>query len=696
MLFNLSLPARLDNKFFFIDEENDDVSVSWTPHPDLSEGILNRLVEAVGRLPRAWLMPPTDGEVFDSFQAGQQRVLGHSLAAGFDTVGGSGSTAIRKNILCRHHGEKTANWRGLSHKVVKDKEGKIISSRKREDTGTWADKCLWRCYLVPDVSKDDEGHIVDRWILHYGKKQGTGEFTSSHSHDFAQNALLYPNHRKSQPHFQLAIPQATAMREAHLPFRHAERILHGQDLKIDRVSYYNLARAGAMEATTEGLLALVTVLERDGWTYRTLWDLKKNDTGAVVAKVLKAVFFTNNDLVRLARRFCPHWVIQVDGTFNTNAIRMPLIDCLGVSNTSKSFLFAFCFVTSEGADNWGFVLECLERTVFDGLPLPRVVVADQGRGLRAIFHQVWPDAFLQFCEWHAAENIKKRLAAQKYKKDDRKAIMDLVWKYIWSPSVEDLEVNRAVMKAAMRVSKQLYIEKHWVDKEKQVIRAYTAFLPNVNCFSTQRDEGQHPMIKSVLHHQLPLDQGVVRLGKEMVLAIERLQESEQLDQMKKARILEDNTWYLIKTKVASWPLKVIEKQWSQLTAIKLARKELDECQCGFIERFGLPCLHVLEHAWDHNLSIPLSLIHSRWWYQAGVERNANWRPTYAIEVQNRLVGQREALERPSHEIVNSTNQLLQFRDTLDREAQERLDQLHAAANAQLLHNARAQQVCTSN
>jgi hypothetical protein len=201
MLFNLSLPARLDNKFFFIDEENDDVSVSWTPHPDLSEGILNRLVEAVGRLPRAWLMPPTDGEVFDSFQAGQQRVLGHSLAAGFDTVGGSGSTAICKNILCRHHGEKTANWRGLSHKVVKDKEGKIISSRKREDTGTWADKCLWRCYLVPDVSKDDEGHIVDRWILHYGKKQGTGEFTSSHSHDFAQNALLYPNHRKSQPHF---------------------------------------------------------------------------------------------------------------------------------------------------------------------------------------------------------------------------------------------------------------------------------------------------------------------------------------------------------------------------------------------------------------------------------------------------------------------------------------------------------------
>ena len=87
------------------------------------------------------------------------------------------------------------------------------------------------------------------------------------------------------------------MRKAYLPFRHAERILYGQDLKIDRISYYNPARAGAMEVTTEDLLALVTVLEQDRWIYRTLWDLNKNNTGTVVAKVLKAVFFTNNDLV---------------------------------------------------------------------------------------------------------------------------------------------------------------------------------------------------------------------------------------------------------------------------------------------------------------------------------------------------------------------------------------------------------------
>lgn len=153
-----------------------------------------------------------------------------------------------------------------------------------------------------------------------------------------------------------------------------------------------------MDITTDGLLALVAVLERDNWIYRTYWEFVKNDLQIVIKQVLKAVFFTSEGLISLARRFCPDWMIQADGTFNTNRIRMPLIDCLGVNNVGKSFIFAFAFVTSESSENWGFVLQCLEQTVFDGLPLPRVVLADQGLGLRAVFKVIWPDCILQFYE----------------------------------------------------------------------------------------------------------------------------------------------------------------------------------------------------------------------------------------------------------------------------------------------------------
>jgi hypothetical protein len=70
MPYNLSAPAIADAVFSFVDEEAGE-SISWRPHPDLPVGIRNRLIEAVGRLLRAWLMTLKDGEYFDTAQAGQ-------------------------------------------------------------------------------------------------------------------------------------------------------------------------------------------------------------------------------------------------------------------------------------------------------------------------------------------------------------------------------------------------------------------------------------------------------------------------------------------------------------------------------------------------------------------------------------------------------------------------------------------------
>jgi MULE transposase domain len=201
------------------------------------------------------------------------------------------------------------------------------------------------------VTIDERGNQVEQWILRYGKNRVSTLPTTAYSHELAQNPLIFPQHRKKLPAFTQAIAQATAMRGSYLPFRQAERILHGQGLKIDRNSYYNLARAQAMESSSNGLLALVSVLKRDRWTYYTFWDFTYSEIGVVTQQVLKAVFFTNDELIKLARRFTPDWMIQMDGTFNTNRIKMPLIDVLGVTNTGHSFIFAFCFVTSESSAN---------------------------------------------------------------------------------------------------------------------------------------------------------------------------------------------------------------------------------------------------------------------------------------------------------------------------------------------------------
>jgi hypothetical protein len=85
--FNLAVPALPDAVFSYFNEDLD-CSVSWSPHPDLLSGIRNRLIEAVGQLPRRYLMPPINGELFESLQAAEDRVIGYSLAAGFQVVGG--------------------------------------------------------------------------------------------------------------------------------------------------------------------------------------------------------------------------------------------------------------------------------------------------------------------------------------------------------------------------------------------------------------------------------------------------------------------------------------------------------------------------------------------------------------------------------------------------------------------------------
>jgi hypothetical protein len=227
-----------------------------------------------------------------------------------------------------------------------------------------------------------------------------------------------------------------------------------------------------------------------------------------------------------------------------------------------------------------------------------------------------------------------------------------------------------------------YIEKYWVPKEKQLVRVYTTMYPNLNCFSTQRDEGMHPMVKTVLNHQLRLDAAVQRLAVEMKLATERLQELEQRDRAQNRRLLEANQWYLVKEHVASWALMKLLEQNKILESLKRANQLVGPCSCSVVERFGLPCYHDLEQAYDEAVPLPLTLIHSRWWYAAGIEIRSGWRPSYGIQPRGQL-----RIERPTHEIIDSTNEFLQYRAGLNQERQQRLDEAHAQATTMILQDA---------
>ncbi|KAF6233532.1 hypothetical protein HO173_008263 [Letharia columbiana] len=55
------------------------------------------------------------------------------------------------------------------------------------------------------------------------------------------------------------------------------------------------------------------------------------------------------------------------------------------------------------------------------------------------------DCFLQLCNWHAAKAIKKRLTREGYPLYIRKPLANLVWKWIQSETLEDIERNRGIL-----------------------------------------------------------------------------------------------------------------------------------------------------------------------------------------------------------------------------------------------------------
>ena len=103
--------------------------------------VFERVIAAI---PEPWLLAPKSGEVFESKEMCKKRLQAFVLAQGFAVVVGR-SDKDRSIFYCIHYSAKTRNNRGLEPRVVKDREGQIMSERQR-DTYCKKKDCLWLCY----------------------------------------------------------------------------------------------------------------------------------------------------------------------------------------------------------------------------------------------------------------------------------------------------------------------------------------------------------------------------------------------------------------------------------------------------------------------------------------------------------------------------------------------------------------------
>ncbi|GJU14208.1 FAR1-related sequence 5-like protein [Tanacetum coccineum] len=99
-----------------------------------------------------------------------------------------------------------------------------------------------------------------------------------------------------------------------------------------------------------------------------------------VTNELEALFFVHPSSFKIWRAF-PH-VLIMDATYKTNIYKMPFVEIVGITSTSKTFCIAFAFISEEKEKNYEWVLERLKLTL-EGCMLPRVIITDRELALIA-------------------------------------------------------------------------------------------------------------------------------------------------------------------------------------------------------------------------------------------------------------------------------------------------------------------------
>ena len=144
-------------------------------------------------------------------------------------------------------------------------------------------------------------------------------------------------------------------------------------------------------------------LHEAGFVYRTRVRVEEDGEGNVVKRQIVQLWFAYREQLNVAARFCSDFLLVIDGTFNTNKERLPLLIAVGVLNSGHTFPVCFSYCPSESEESFMFVFESLREECFKSKlhlpapPPPRVILGNQAAGLIAAVPKAFPDCQIQHC-----------------------------------------------------------------------------------------------------------------------------------------------------------------------------------------------------------------------------------------------------------------------------------------------------------
>ena len=233
---------------------------------------------------------------------------------------------------------------------------------------------------------------------------------------------------------------------------------------------------------------------------------------------------------------------------------------------------------------------------------------------------------LQFCEWHAAEAIKRRLIAKGYKKESRDELIDLIWKWIKAPDLDKLEDARNMLILSLKVSEKEYLTEYYQPKEPQFCRAYTSQYRNLGQYSTARSERNHQVQRESanLNKNLTLSDAVLHICNSLESLADDYENRLSRSRISEPRLIDRDFFRLVLRRVTHFCLEKCSIELVQAKElydkIQYSGKNDDkfdpdigcERSCQLPRQFGLPCKHWMLHFYRKNEPVPINLFHPRW------------------------------------------------------------------------------------
>ena len=675
---------------------------SWQPHPDLPLKQAEALREAVASLPPSHLLPPSHGEEFPSGEEAVPRLHNYAFAYGFCLVTASGSIkTLRLRLCCKHHGSSTRNTRKITEedRVEVDEQGRHL---RRPNTKVAYTDCG---YLV---------YVSYRPIVGGGGRKGwqVGISCNEHTgHEALPDPFAYPEHRARYPGHAQMMAEVLDLRATSIQFSKVKEIIESKGLpQISAQEYRNLERtSGPPRTPQQRFQDLLQCLQAEDFRIKESDFWKVDPFSGARQKVLDQIVFASTEQVDLARRFASGFVMVIDATFQTNEKNLLLSVCTGVTNTSKTFPICFSFQASEAKATFDLTWAFLDQYVFHDIDGPAVIVGDQAAGF--VSSMADRKEIMQLCQWHAVENMRKRLITYGYckTKDDVEHWRALLWKYVKSTTEDDLEEHRATLLTELQSPERQYMVTNWLPKEQSFITCFTKRYPNLNTKATQRGESFHWVVKNSLNPKLALPEACKRIRKAIATVIEDLYKSESTSRRVQDRVLDRSAFKLMIGQVTHTAIDLISIELLALTALqrdddeavqRLALVEPPVCQldCTLPIQYGLPCRCFIARAINQGLALPLSLIHPRWLIDGGSKLAISWKMGYGTALAAEQTGVEAKDQYKNHGrnlMLNTSYQLHDYQGQLAGEQADLFAHLHERQGIALLQQFQKQPTVTT-